>query len=150
MGSFGRCHAFFVHWQGSCIGKHVLHIAECPSSTNGSLSGSFASPRYPSNYPDNKRCTWGITVPDGYRIKLVFLEFYTEARYDSLKIHDGPSSSSTEIASMSGRYSSNPVYSSSGSALWFEFSSDGSNTGKGFHANYTVIQSAGMGVWAYV
>ena len=112
-------------------------------SKSGSLFGSFASPKYPNNYPDNERCTWGITVPSGYRIKVVFNEFDTESSYDSLKIFDGPSSLSVEIASISGQHSG-PAYISSGSALWFEFSSDVSNTGKGFHANYTAIHGTGM------
>ena len=77
---------------------------------------------------------------------MVFNEFDTESSYDSLKIFDGPSRSSAEIAYISGQHSG-PVYLSSGSALWFEFSSDSSNTRRGFHANYTAIQSSGMCVW---
>ena len=115
-------------------------FAGCPLSENGSLAGSFASPKYPSNYPDNEKCRWGITVPSGYRVKLVFNEFDTEGRYDLLKIYDGPSNSSGELATVSGRYSSGLVYLSSGSSLWFEFSSDGSSTRRGFHANYTAAR----------
>ena len=124
----------------------ITYFAGCPSSKYRGLSGSFASPNYPGNYPDNERCSWGITVPSGYRLKLVFLDFYTEAGYDLLKIHDGPSSSSTEIASISGRYSSGLVYNSSGPALWFEFSSDVSVTRRGFHASYTAIRLH-SGMW---
>ena len=74
----------------------------------------------------------------------MFLEFYTEAGYDVLTIYDGPSSLSTEIATVSGQYSSGPVYFSSGTSMWFEFSSDSSNTRRGFHANYTAIHDTGM------
>ena len=74
----------------------------------------------------------------------MFLEFYTEAGYDVLTIYDGPSSLSTEIGTVSGQYSSGPVYFSSGTSMWFEFSSDSSNTRRGFHANYTAIHGAGM------
>ena len=73
-----------------------------------------------------------------------FREFYTEASYDVLKIYDGTSRLSTEIATLSGQYSSRPVYFSSGTSMWFEFSSDSSNTRRGFHANYTAIHGAGM------
>ena len=73
----------------------------------------------------------------------MFLEFHTEAGYDVLTIYDGPSSLSTEIATVSGQYSSGPVYFSSGTSMWFEFSSDSSNTRRGFHANYTAIHGAG-------
>ena len=133
-----------IFWYGVFTPYWYSFIAGCPSSKNGSLSGSFASPKYPNNYPDNERCTWGITVPSGYRIKVEFLEFYTEAGYDFLKIRDGTSSLSTEIATVTGQYSLGPVYFSSGTSMWFEFSSDSSNTRRGFHANYTAIHGAGM------
>ena len=119
----------------------------CPSTQNGSLYGSFASPGYPNNYPNNKRCSWGITVPSGYRIQLVFSELDTGVGGDWLKIFDGPSSSSKRIASLSGLHSPPfPGYRSSGSSLWFEFSSDDGYTRRGFHANYTAIPPH-SGMW---
>lgn len=45
------------------------------SSCGGLLtqpSGSFASPFYPGNYPNNARCVWDIEVPNNYRVTVVF------------------------------------------------------------------------------
>ena len=39
------------------------------------LSGSFSSPNYPTNYSQYSRCSWNITVPSGYFIKVSFLDF---------------------------------------------------------------------------
>ena len=123
---------------------HIL-VSECPSSVNGS-SGSFSSPHYPSNYLNNQRCSWGITVPSGYRVEVKFDTFRTYNDNDYLKIYDGSSNfsnSSSQFASLSGYQSIPRVYSSSGSSMWFSFYSDGSGTQKGFHANFTAITSSG-------
>ena len=121
-------------------------FAGCPSSKSGSLSGSFASPRYPKKTPRLKRCSWGITVPSGYRIQLVFNNFNTEERHRSniLKIYDGPSSSSRAIAFMNRQNSWGPVFSS-GTSLWFDFWS-GYERRKAFRATYTAIRLH-SGMW---
>ena len=42
------------------------------------FSGFFSTPNFPSNYPQYSKCTWNITVPSGYIIKLSFLYFRLE------------------------------------------------------------------------
>ena len=113
---------------------------ECPRDQNGSYSGNFSSPGYPINYPNKKRCTWGITVPADNRILVAFDEFNTQRNSDVLKIYDGASNSSDVLETLSGRLSSGFIYGSSGSSLWFEFTTDGSVSDKGFHATYTATQ----------
>ena len=112
----------------------------CPRDQNGSHSGSFSSPYYPINYPNKKRCTWGVAVPGDYRIVVAFEEFETERNSDILKIYDGASNSSDVLKTLSGRLSSGSIYISSGSSLWFELTTDGNITGKGFHATYTATR----------
>ena len=113
---------------------------ECPRHQNGSDSGDFSSPYYPINYPNKKRCTWGITVaPGDYRILVAFDEFHTKRNSDVLKIYDGTSKSSEVLEILSGPLSGS-TYGSSGSSLWFEFTTDGSVSEKGFHATYTATQ----------
>ena len=107
----------------------------CPHDQNGSHSGNFFSPNYPIIYPNKNRCTWGITVPGDYRILVAFDEFHTQRNSDVLTIYDGASNSSDVLATLSGLLSGS-TYGSSGSSLWFEFTSDGSITAKGFHATY--------------
>ena len=115
---------------------------DCPRDQNGSYSGSFSSPDYPINYrPNKKRCSWGITVPGGHSILVAFDEFNTQRNSDVLKIYDGASDSSDVLAILSC-YWSGSTYGSSGSSLWFEFTTDGSITAKGFHATYTATQQS--------
>ena len=114
---------------------------ECPRDQNGSYSGNFSSPDYPINYLNKEICTWGITVPGDYRILVTFDEFNTQRNSDFLNIYDGASNSSDMLAILSGDLSGS-TYGSSGSSLWFEFTTDGSITARGFHATYTVTQQS--------
>ena len=113
----------------------------CPSSSSWSYSGSFSSPNFPNNYPDNERCSWGITVPSGYRVKVEFHSFDLEQCCDHLYIYDGPSDSSPGT-SISGQYPPCFFYSS-GRSLWFRFQTDGSAVRQGFSATYTAVPSYG-------
>ena len=114
-------------------------VDECPPKQNGSYSGNFSSHDYPINYPNKKRCTWGITVPGDNRILVAFDEFNTQRNADVLKIYDGASNSSNVVETLSGDLSGS-TYGSTGSSLWFEFTTDGSVSEKGFHATYTATQ----------
>ena len=125
-----------------CAAVSVV-LSGCPSSAAAS-SGSFSSPSYPRNYANNQRCSWGISVPSGTSVEVKFDAFYTYDSNDVLKIYDGSSSSSSQLASLSGQQSTPRVYSSSGSSMWLHFSSDGSGTQTGFHATFT---SSGMFAW---
>ena len=116
-------------------------VDECPRDQNGSYSGNFFSPDYPINYLNKEICTWGITVPGDYRILVTFDEFNTQRNSDFLNIYDGASNSSDMLAILSGDLSGS-TYGSSGSSLWFEFTTDGSITARGFHATYTVTQQS--------
>ena len=111
----------------------------CPRDQNGSYSGNFSSPGYPINYPNQKRCTWGITVPGHYRILVPFDKFKTQRNSDVLKIYDGASNTSHVLATLSGDLSGS-IYGSSGSSLLFEFTTDRSVSDKGFHGTFTATQ----------
>ena len=111
----------------------------CPHDQNGNHSGNFSSPDYPINYPNKKTCAWGITVPGDYRILVAFDEFKTQRNYDVLKIYGGASNSSEVLMTLSGLLPGS-TYGSSGSSLWFEFTTDEIITEKGFHATYIATQ----------
>ncbi|XP_069102487.1 tumor necrosis factor-inducible gene 6 protein-like [Argopecten irradians] len=51
-------------------------------------SGSFHSPNYPYNYPDNIDCLWSIIVNPSEQIQLTFNDFYTESCCDHVKVFD--------------------------------------------------------------
>ena len=84
--AFHWCFLFLVHRENYSLilnykAKSCLFslVAACTFSEylNG-LSGFFSTPNFPSNYPQYSKCTWNITVPSGYIIKLSFLYFRLE------------------------------------------------------------------------
>jgi hypothetical protein len=65
-------------------------VAVC-GGTYYTSKGTLQSPNYPDFYPNNKDCTWIISVPTGQQIKLNVTEFNMEGygkycRYDYLEI----------------------------------------------------------------
>ena len=120
----------------------------CPSSISGKESGQFASPNYPNSYPNSENCSWGITVPDGFLVKVEFSHFSTEWNSDRLRIYDGPSASSPFLVTLTGDLSTPPQVISTGSSLWLNFRSDYSHSGRGFEATFTAVNvSAVSGKW---
>ena len=79
-------------------------------------------------------------MPAERRVKLVFDHFDTESGHDYLKIYDGPSGSSSLLASLDGQLSTPHVIMSTGSALWFTFETDSSGAKPGFRATFTSIE----------
>ena len=130
-------HIIWSTYKSMSVIKRCVYVSGCPSSVSGP-SGSIRSPNYPRNYNNYHRCSWGITVSSGYRIKLTFQRFITEKCCDYLKIFDGPSTSSSQLVKLIGSKSTPLVYFSSGSSMWFYFYTDHSVTAKGFSATFTI------------
>ena len=114
-------------------------FSECPSSVSGNYSGQFVSPNYPYNYANSENCSWGITVSDGFLVKVEFSYFNTEANYDKLWIYDGPSALSSLLVTLTGDLSTPREIISTGSSLWFNFRSDHSDSRRGFEATFTAV-----------
>ena len=122
-------------------------VAACTSGEylNG-FSGFFSTPNFPSNYPQYSKCTWNITVPSGYIIKLSFLYFRLEP-YHSIPCYKGPDArvTVTNVASddgyqpfmLCGQSLFHPVYSV-GNSVQVIFTSLRSQY-PGFNATYTAI-----------
>ena len=113
-------------------------------------SGTFFSPDYPYNYPDDARCTWTISVPDGKIVKLTFERFQLNllpddcktGNYDYVQIRDGKKKS-RELAEYCGYYGfmgPADVYSS-GSTLSVIFNSvsDDEEYSSGFKAHFEAV-----------
>lgn len=83
--------------------------------------------------------TWTINV-DGGLVQLNFLQFSTEHNYDFVTVYDGSSSSSPQLARMSGNSIPDPVLST-GNVMTVVFQSDSSVQYQGFLAQYFVVQS---------
>ena len=131
-----------------------LLVAACTSAEylNG-FSGFLSTPNIPNNYPQYSKCTWNITVPSGYIIKLTFLHFQLEP-YQYIPCYyyaPGARVTITNVASddgyqsfmLCGQQLPDPVYSV-GNSLQVIFTSL-STQYSGFNATYTAITySSGM------
>ncbi|CAM4604796.1 unnamed protein product [Caretta caretta] len=103
-------------------------------------SGTFQSPFYPENYPNNADCVWEIEAVSNYRVTLSFRDIVTEGgrcQYDYIEIYDGPLHTSPLLGKIcSGSYL---TYTSSSNLMTVRFHSDSSVTKKGFRADYYTI-----------
>ncbi|KAJ6640429.1 hypothetical protein lerEdw1_013749, partial [Lerista edwardsae] len=100
-----------------------------------SSSGSFHSPFYPANYPNNADCTWRIQRSVGYQINLTFTSMTTECCCDYVEIYEEDFNRTTFL----GRYcsGSSRTFISSSNILRVRFHSDISVTYQGFYATYS-------------
>jgi hypothetical protein len=112
----------------------------------GQGPGSFASPNYPSNYPNSVDCYWHINVLNDHVVQLSIPTFKTENRYDTLDIRDGRNSSSPLIGQYSGTAIPGNI-TSTGNSLWLWFHSDLTTNEQGFAANYSAgaVSNAKLG-----
>ncbi|XP_013358546.1 PREDICTED: deleted in malignant brain tumors 1 protein isoform X3 [Chinchilla lanigera] len=99
-------------------------------------SGSFSSPFYPGNYPNNARCVWDIEVQNNYLVTVIFTDVQLEGgcSYDYIEVFDGPHRSSPRIAKICDGYRGS--FTSTSNFISVRFSSDFSITRKGFRAEY--------------
>jgi len=56
---------------------------------NGTVSGYIQSPSYPNNYEICENERWVLQAPKGSKIRVDFLDFQTEPRYDRVRLIDG-------------------------------------------------------------
>ncbi|XP_060538939.1 deleted in malignant brain tumors 1 protein-like [Pantherophis guttatus] len=129
------------HWPGWTTPRWPVTVSG--ASCGGFLgypSGSFKSPYYPSDYPNNMDCVWEIQVKNNYQIRLTFQNFLLEecdrfrCACDYVEIYDGP----LHTASLLGKicYGYYSTFTSSSNMMTIKFHSDSSVTRRGFLANY--------------
>ena len=99
------------------------------------VAGSIFSPSYPEEYPNNKECSWHLSVPSGFKIRLKFLIFQLESsgscQSDFVEVHDGDLPTSPLINTFCGS-SLPPVLISKGRHMYVNFKSNYASSGKGF------------------
>ncbi|CAH2282322.1 cubilin [Pelobates cultripes] len=98
----------------------------------------FFSPGWPNNYANRLDCTWVIRSPEStveLNILSLDIEKYRSCNYDKLVIKDGDNNESPELATLCGRELPGPIRSS-GDSMFIRFTSDSSNSGRGFNASY--------------
>ncbi|KAI8513496.1 hypothetical protein Bbelb_101350 [Branchiostoma belcheri] len=118
-------------------------VTSCKSAAAGACderltgdNGTFTSPSYPNNYPNDKDCRYEISVTPTKVVRLTFTDFSLEPGYDFLWVYDGNTTDETyEIGKFDGPNIPGPVTSAS-SFMTVRFTSDESVTRKGFQANY--------------
>ncbi|KAL4707265.1 hypothetical protein ACJJTC_019803 [Scirpophaga incertulas] len=112
------------------------------SQPNRPAHGRLYSPRYPSSYPSNIRCTYHFNARQSERIKLVFQESFLQKgdesclnRADIIKVFDGRQSTAPVLALICNEVVGYEILSS-GSDLLVQFTANSNTPGQGFKASY--------------
>lgn len=108
----------------------ALWIRTCCCSCGGHLQASSGDLRFPisgGNVGEPLLCTWTITVPERFRVKITFTDFVMKTSccsctHDFLEIRDGSLDNSTLIGQFCTR-EPKFVYST-GNVIWIQFVSD--------------------------
>ncbi|XP_074731572.1 scavenger receptor cysteine-rich domain-containing protein DMBT1-like isoform X1 [Strix uralensis] len=102
-----------------------------------SPSGTFQSPFYPRNYPNNANCVWEIEVKSNFHVTLTFRDVQMEGGRclsDYVEVYDGPLHTSPLLGKLcSGSFH---TYTSSSNLLTVRFYSNSRYTYRGFQAEY--------------
>nr|CAB3234570.1 cubilin-like [Phallusia mammillata] len=117
--------------------------ATCGSLLSGT-SGTFETPNYPGDYPEDTTCKWVIEVPTGSIVELKFSTFQTESleknceESDLVQIFDGNSESSPVLHSRLCGSNIPRDFVSTGNSMTVVFKSTEDSFGeKGFAATYS-------------
>ncbi|KOB77013.1 Cubilin, partial [Operophtera brumata] len=104
--------------------------------------GRLYSPRYPSSYPSNVRCTYQFNGRQHEKIKLVFEESFLQKgdesclnRADIIKVFDGRTSSAPVLAMLCNEVVGYEVLST-GPDILVQFTANSNTPGQGFKASY--------------
>ncbi|XP_078360313.1 bone morphogenetic protein 1-like [Oculina patagonica] len=123
----------------------AVPVYKCPKNVVlKGTNGSFTSPKYPLNYPNDVTCTWIIEVPENHFVELTFETLDLEdcliysskvCTCDHVEIRDGKDGKSEELERLCGGSEHSSV-KSTGRYMWVEFESDSKETRKGFKATF--------------
>ncbi len=89
------------------------------------------------NYGNNQNLTWTYCAPPGQMLTLTFTAFNTEAFWDELSVHNGPTNGSPQLGIFSGTTLPPPFTSTVGGCLTLWFTSDFITTAPGWAINIT-------------
>ncbi|XP_063544092.1 suppressor of lurcher protein 1-like isoform X1 [Cydia strobilella] len=112
------------------------------SQANRPMYGRMYSPRYPSSYPSNVRCTYHFHARQHERTKLVFEESFLQKgdesclnRADIIKVFDGRSTTAPVLAMLCNEIVGYEILST-GPDLLVQFTANSDASGQGFKASY--------------
>ncbi|KAI4575387.1 hypothetical protein MJG53_011590 [Ovis ammon polii x Ovis aries] len=125
---------FVSDGSGSGVGFQAAFASIFGNDNIVGTHGKIASPLWPGNYPHNSNYQWTVNVEASQVIHARILEMDMEGTlncyYDKLKIYDGAGIHSRLVGTYCGTQTDS--FSSTGSSLTFQFSSDSSISGRGF------------------
>lgn len=109
---------------------------------NFTAGGNITSPLFHKKYPTNVNCTWVLQAPVNHTVKLEMKEFHLEKDkkcfYDFMKFFDGRNL--TDAFQIGERLCGEPKVpfpiNSTGRYLTIQFTSDKSETFRGFRAEW--------------
>uniref|UniRef100_A0A671XBC1 CUB and Sushi multiple domains 3 n=1 Tax=Sparus aurata TaxID=8175 RepID=A0A671XBC1_SPAAU len=111
--------------------------APCGGHFTGS-EGTVLSPNYPHNYTRGQTCVYDIFVPGDFVLFGQFVVFQTLTS-DVVEIYDGSSTDSALLSSIYGSHSGETLPLSSGNKITLKFTTNGTETAKGFHFVYQAV-----------
>uniref|UniRef100_A0A669CUG9 CUB and Sushi multiple domains 3 n=1 Tax=Oreochromis niloticus TaxID=8128 RepID=A0A669CUG9_ORENI len=111
--------------------------APCGGHFTGS-EGTVLSPNYPHNYTIGQTCVYDIFVPGDFVLFGQFVVFQTLIS-DVVEIYDGSSADSALLSSIYGSHSGETLPLSSGNKIMLKFTTNGTETAKGFHFVYQAV-----------
>uniref|UniRef100_A0A3Q3KHT9 CUB and Sushi multiple domains 3a n=1 Tax=Monopterus albus TaxID=43700 RepID=A0A3Q3KHT9_MONAL len=111
--------------------------APCGGHFTGS-EGTVLSPNYPHNYTRGQSCVYDIFVPGDFVLFGQFVVFQTLTS-DVVEIYDGSSTDSALLSSIYGSHSGETLPLTSGNKMTLKFTTNGTETAKGFHFVYQAV-----------
>ncbi|CAH0723621.1 unnamed protein product, partial [Brenthis ino] len=115
------------------------------SQQNRPAHGRLYSPRYPSSYPSNVRCSYHFNARKHEKIKLIFEESYLQKgdesclnRADIIKVFDGKMPTAPVIAMLCNEIVGYEILST-GPELLVQFTANSNTPGQGFKASYQFL-----------
>ncbi|XP_058537778.1 cubilin isoform X1 [Neofelis nebulosa] len=126
-------------YEGFLINYEAIDMSAACMTDYTEESGTFTSPNFPNNYPNNWKCIYRITVETSQQIALHFTNFSLEEAIggeciaDFVEIRDGGSESSPPLGKYCGSDPPPRIISHS-NKLWLKFKSDFFGSASGFSA----------------
>ncbi|XP_036979908.1 deleted in malignant brain tumors 1 protein-like isoform X1 [Acanthopagrus latus] len=105
-----------------------------------SSSGTFYSPGYPDNYPDNSECIWYLRFGSGIvqlNFPFISIEDHPSCIYDAIYVYDGFNTAYRLLGTVCGNTTA--TFHSTGVYMTVRFKSDSSISSSGFRADYRVV-----------
>ncbi|MDD6185717.1 MAG: C10 family peptidase [Bacteroidales bacterium] len=142
----------YSHWQSAIVNLHPT-VHSYPTYCNDRIltaaNGSLEDGSGNQNYLDNLNCTYVITHPNQYDVRVTLKQCSTQESHDFLRFWDGYPSQENLLLEISGEVLSEVTHTFITDSLYITFETDDSITGKGWHLTFE-SQREGFGCGANI